>query len=164
MSSVKTSKYSLPVKTNQNFGVLASQNCNFHKNLIPLEHFCYFSSKALFVSIIYQSFQKDLCKSLSHSTTFNICFLALYKMIQQNLFKSLAVSSKQIHFLSTKKGWQVLSRNSGRNRAAMLIPSYCFIRLDEIRLENDIFHFGTGISYVKQTLSLHYCSHIYSCT
>ena len=129
MKSLKTLKYGPPVKNTQNFGVLALENCNFYKNLSPLVHFYYCSSKAWFVGIIYQSFQKDLCKSPRYSTTHEICFLALYEMNQQNFFKSLAISSKQVHFLSTKQGKQDLARNSrnlGRNRAAMRNPLYCF--------------------------------------
>ena len=39
MKLLVTLKCSLPVKNTQNFGVLASQNCNFYKNLSPLVRF-----------------------------------------------------------------------------------------------------------------------------
>ena len=68
----------------------------FLQKLSPLVHFDYSSLESWFVGIIYQSFQKDSFKSYTYSPTFKLCFIALYEMIQQNFFKSLAASSKQV--------------------------------------------------------------------
>ena len=48
------------MKATQNFGILALKNCNFcKKEVFDTSLLQYSSSKAWFVGIIYQSFQKD---------------------------------------------------------------------------------------------------------
>ena len=66
IKSLVTLKYILAVKHTQSFGVLASQNCSFCKNLSPLLHFTISSQKHGLFALL-SKFLNKINRPLLHS-------------------------------------------------------------------------------------------------
>ena len=75
----------------------------------------------------------------------------------------MAVSSEQVYFLSTMQGKPDLpgTPETREGIECYVQPLIVILRLDDFILKIDVFLFETRISYVKDAIAFHYCSHNY---